>query len=66
VSGQYRLLLAAYGVEPSHSKKGSPWHNGYQESWYSNFKLELGPVGRFQTVGELIETIHQTIHPDKQ
>lgn len=62
VSGPYRLLLVAHGVEPSHSKKGSPWHNGFQESWYSNFKLELGPINRFNTVGELIEAIHQQIY----
>lgn len=62
VSGQYQLLLAAHDAEPSHSKKGSPWHNGFQESWYANFKLELGNITRFKTLGELIEAIHQQIH----
>lgn len=62
VSGIYLTLLAAHGVSPSHSKKGSPWHNGYQESWYSNFKLELEAVSRFNTIGELIEAVYQRIH----
>ena len=43
------------------SKKSSPWQNGFQESFYSNFKLELGNVRRFSHVGELIEAVHQQI-----
>lgn len=61
VSGAYESLLQSYGTTPSHSRKGSPWQNGYQESFYSNFKLELGDVRRFDHVGELIEAIHQQI-----
>ena len=61
VSGAYESLLASYGTEPSHSRKSSPWQNGYQESFYSNFKLELGNANRFRHVGELIEAIYQQI-----
>lgn len=61
VSGTYESLLGQHGVLPSHSKKASPWHNGYQESWYNNFKLELENVNRFHEVGELIEAIHRQI-----
>jgi len=61
VSGAYEFLLRSYGTTPSHSHKGSPWQNGFQESFYSNFKLELGNVKRFNSVGELIEAIHQQI-----
>lgn len=61
VSGGYEMLLTRYGVIPSNSKKSSPWQNGFQESFYSNFKLELGNVNRFMTIGELIEAIHQQI-----
>lgn len=44
------------------SKKGSPWENGYQESFYNNFKTELGPeFERFETIGELVEAIHRVI-----
>ena len=61
VSGNYELLLIQHNVLPSHSKKASPWHNSYQESFYSNFKLELGNINRFHEVGELIEAIHRQI-----
>ena len=44
------------------SRKSSPWENGYQESFFSTFKLELGDPGRFNTLGELIEEIHLTIN----
>ena len=50
------------GVKISMSKKGSPWENGYQESWYDNFKTDLGlQFERFETIGEFVEAIHQTI-----
>jgi putative transposase len=61
VSGIYYELLKQYNIKPSHSKKSSPWQNGYQESFYSNFKLELGDLKRFTCIGELIEAIHQQI-----
>lgn len=61
VSGAYAAILAKHGVKPSHSKKSSPWENGYQESFYNNFKLELGPPDVFAGLGELIEAIHQQI-----
>lgn len=61
VSGAYESLLASYGTQPSHSRKGSPWQNGYQESFYSNFKLELGDVRRFDHVGQLVEAVHQQL-----
>ena len=35
-------LLKSFNVHPSMSEKASPWQNGYQESSYSGFKLELG------------------------
>lgn len=61
VCGTYTLVLQAYDTIPSHSKKSSPWQNGYQESFYSNFKLELGNPRRFTHLGELMEAIHQQI-----
>lgn len=60
-SGTYGLLLNSHGTIPSHSTKSSPWQNGYQESFYSNFKLELGNINRFEHIGELIEAIHTQI-----
>lgn len=61
VSGAYESLLAEYGTVPSHSRKSSPWQNGYQESFYANFKLELGDVRRFAHAGELVEAVGQQI-----
>lgn len=61
VSGAYESLLQSYGTTPSHSRKGSPWQNGFQESFYNNFKLELGNVRRFEHVGQLIEAVHGQI-----
>jgi transposase InsO family protein len=42
------------------SAKSSPWQNGYQESFYNGFKLDLGDPNRFNSLGELIEAINQT------
>lgn len=61
VSGGYESLLRDHGTIPSQSRKGSPWQNGYQESFYANFKLELGETKRFIHIGELIEAIHGQI-----
>lgn len=61
-SEAYTVLLNTHNTIPSHSTKSSPWQNGYQESFYSNFKLELGHINRFEHVGELIEAIHKQIH----
>lgn len=55
-------FLQSLGIQISMSKKASPWENGYQESFYNNFKTDLGlEFDRFETLGELIAAIHQTI-----
>ncbi|OGZ68598.1 MAG: hypothetical protein A3C50_04160 [Candidatus Staskawiczbacteria bacterium RIFCSPHIGHO2_02_FULL_43_16] len=61
-SAKYQSLLTAAGITPSMSKKGSPWENGYQESFYSQFKLELGHPECYANLGELIEAIALQIH----
>jgi len=61
-SQQYLNLLKSFDINPSMSQKASPWQNGYQESWYSGFKLELGHPECYATLGELIEAISQQIH----
>jgi transposase InsO family protein len=44
------------------STKASPWENGYQESFYDNFKTDLGlEFERFTTIGAFVEAIHTTI-----
>ena len=61
VSGAYESLLASHGTTASQSRKSSPWQNGFQESFYSQFKLELGDPARFAHAGELIEAVHQQV-----
>ncbi len=49
------------GINISMSKKGCPWENGYQESFYDKFKIDLGEAARFTTLGELVYGIYQTV-----
>lgn len=58
----YIFLAETLGIRLSMSAKGSPWENGYQESFYSQFKVDLGDPNRFETLGELVYEIYQTIY----
>ena len=40
---------------------GCPWENGYQESFYGKFKVELGDPNQYPTLGELVAAIYRTI-----
>ena len=55
-------LCLSFGIKISMSTKGSPWQNGYQESWYGKFKGEFGDFNRFETLGELVEEIYHQIY----
>lgn len=61
-SVRYQSTLLIAGIKPSMSQKASPWQNGHQESFYSEFKLELGHPAAYPTLGELIEAIALQIH----
>ena len=61
-SDEYLKLLENQGVIISMSRKSSPWENGYQESFYSGFKLDIGSTNHYQDLGELIEVVAGTIH----
>lgn len=58
----YLNLIKGLGIKPSMSRKASPWQNGYQESFYSGFKLELGHPEIYPTLGELVEAIARQIY----
>lgn len=58
----YLNLLKRCHIKLSMSQKASPWQNGKQESFYSEFKLELGHPECYPTIGELIEAIAQQIY----
>jgi hypothetical protein len=55
-------LCLSFGIKISMSTKGSPWQNGYQESWYGKFKGEFGDFNRFESLGELVEEIYHQIY----
>lgn len=61
-SCEYIYKLKEYKIIISMSKKAHPWENGFQESFYSEFKLEFGWTDRFETLGELIEAIYLQIN----
>ncbi len=62
-SAGYVNLASSLGIQISMSSKAAPWENGYQESFFNNFKTDLGlEFDRFTSAGELIEVIHQTIN----
>lgn len=54
----YIKKLEENKITISMSKKAHPWENGFQESFYSQFKVDLGRPDQFETWGELIEGIH--------
>ncbi len=61
-SAEFKELLTAAGITISRSRPGCPWENGYQESFYGKFKVDLGDPNRFDTLGELVHALYQTMH----
>ena len=57
----FLALLEACGIAISRSRPGCPWENGYQESFYGKFKVDLGDPDRFKTLGELVAEIYRTV-----
>jgi len=55
-------FIESKNVKVSVSDKGSPWQNGYKESFFSRFKDENGDLSRFDTLGELTEEIYSYIN----
>jgi putative transposase len=61
-SKDYVYLVQSLKIKQSMSAPGCPWENGYQESFYKGFKLDLGDPNRFETLGELVAAVYQTIN----
>lgn len=57
----FKEALVTVGTQISRSAPGCPWENGYQESFYSQFKVDLGDWTRYKTIGELVFAVYQTI-----
>ncbi|HEY9583697.1 MAG TPA: IS3 family transposase [Candidatus Paceibacterota bacterium] len=55
-------LISNVGILISRSAPGCPWENGYQESFYDKFKIDLGDPNRFEILGELVYEIYRLIH----
>ena len=61
-SYEHANFLEKLGVKVSMSKKSSPWENPFQESFYSQFKLELGNINQLEDDGHLAESIYRQIY----
>jgi transposase InsO family protein len=61
-SADYTALMDSLGVKISMSRKGSPWENGHQESFFGRLKSGAGDLSRFDTLGELVEEIYGMLH----
>ncbi len=61
-SREHADFLERLGVKISMSKKSSPWENSFQESFYSQFKLEIGNINRLENDGQLAETMYRQIY----
>jgi transposase InsO family protein len=59
---EFENILKSLEIKASRSSVASPWQNGFQESFFSHFKLELGDPNRFKYAGELVEAIHKQIN----
>jgi len=61
-SKTYTKFARDLGIHLSMSHKGSPWENGFQEAFFSQFKVDLGDPNRFRTLGELAAAVYLQIH----
>lgn len=57
----FTRVLTETGIRISRTAPASPWENGFQESFYAQFKIDLGDPNRFASLGELVYEIATTI-----
>lgn len=62
LSKRYKRTLEAHQIRLSLSRKGAPWENGCQESYYAGLKEDMNEPDNFDDLGELIEEINLTIN----
>lgn len=58
----FRSILKDFKIMQSMSKRGSPWQNAFQESFYGNWEVDIGDVNRFSSLGELTAEIYKSIY----
>ena len=56
----FQLLLAAYQLQPSMSRRGNCYDNAHMESFFASLKLEVG--GAFRSAADAIAKIRSYIH----
>jgi len=61
-SGDMKMLCGLLGITQSMSHAGCPWENGYQESFYDKFKVDLGDPNRFDSLGELVYELYRLLY----
>ena len=61
IAAAFVAILERFGARISRTHPGCPWENGYQESFYGKFKIDLGDPNRFRFLGELVAEIYRTI-----
>lgn len=61
-SRDYVELIENLKIKISMSRKGSPWENGHQESFFGHLKGEGGDLNRFETDGELLEELYRMLY----
>ena len=59
-SDDYKSYVTSKGIIISFSDKGSPRQNGFRESFYGKFKVDLGYMEQFSSLGELIGIIRNS------
>lgn len=62
LSRHYQTICDSLEIAASASAPGSPWENGFQESFYNNFKLELGDISQLADASRLHEAIALQLH----
>ena len=61
-SGVFVEALETLDILISRSNPGCPWENGYQESFYSQFKVDMGDPTRFKNLGEFVCEIYHQVY----
>lgn len=61
-ASSYLKQVEQDGIQISMSAKGCPYENGYQESYYNYFKLELGNINIYPTTYDLTQAIGSQIY----
>lgn len=61
-SKDYTTLCTELGIQQSMSAPGCPWENGYQESFYNQFKIDIGDPSRFESLGQLVYHLYRAIY----